>query len=111
MPPAHAQRFDLSQVLYIHTTPYIVTNWKSALNLCNISDQFPDLIKNLLYGSPIGNPLPLLNTFLPCNLPLADLHPHIIDNEIAAKVTVRWLSGPFTVDEAWTIFSGNFHTS
>ena len=108
MLPVHAQRIDLSEVLYIHTTPCIATNWKSALDLCNISAQFPDLVNNLMYGSPIGNPPPLLKTFLPHSLPLADLLPHIIDTEIMNKVTVKQMSGPFTVDKAHAIFGGNF---
>jgi len=108
MLPAHAQRIDLSKVLYIYTMPYIATNWKSSLDLCNISVLFPDLINNLTYSSPIGNPPHLLKTFLPHNLPLADLHPDIIDSEIMGEVTVKQMSGPSTVDQAHAIFGSNF---
>jgi len=65
MLPPHAPKTDLSEIVYIHTTPYIAANWKSALDLCNISNLFPDLVNNSTLGSPIGNPPPLPRTFLP----------------------------------------------
>jgi len=45
MLPPHAPRIDLAKILYIHMTPYIAANQKSALDHCDISNQFLDLIK------------------------------------------------------------------
>ena len=64
MLPLHSPRIDLTKILYMHTTPYIASNWEAALDLCNISHLFPNLINNIIFRSPIGYPPPLTTTFL-----------------------------------------------
>src|SRR5882672_662450 len=55
-----APETSLSDVLYIHTTPYNPKTWLAALSSSNLISSFPNLVHNLTYGSPIGNPPPLL---------------------------------------------------
>src|SRR5882672_5641209 len=86
MGPNIAPKTDLKKILYICTSPYNPTAWCDALINCNLNSFFPNLVHNLTYGSPIGNPPPLLSTFLPTNLSLADLHPALIDQELSNEV-------------------------
>src|SRR5882724_2887179 len=58
MLPLQAPRTDMSKIVYIHTTPYIAANWKSTLNLCKISNLFPDLVK--ISPSDLQSETPLL---------------------------------------------------
>ena len=85
-------------------------SWSLAtyLETTKLSLSFPNLVHNITYGSPIGNPLPLSMSFLPSNLPSANIRPKIIDQELVVEVAARWMSGPFTVSEATEIFSGFF---
>ena len=82
MPLATVHRTDLRDTLYIHTSPYAADSWLAVLEFCSLSDEFPYLVQDIRFGSPIGNPPPLFATFLPPNLPLANFYPHIIDQEI-----------------------------
>ena len=50
---AAARETDLTRVLYIHTTPYNPAGWQVALEHCNLSDTFLNLIHNIIHGSPI----------------------------------------------------------
>ena len=109
--PAAACGTDLDEVLYIHTTPYNADGWSAALTLCNLTSDFPNLVHDIKFGSPIGNPPPLLTTFLPRNLPSTDLFPNIIDHELLEETAGNRMSGPFTEDEARYIFNGHFRTS
>ena len=59
MEPGAALRTDLPKVLYILPTPYKPTTWKLTLFHANLQPCFPNLIHDLTYGSPIGNPPPL----------------------------------------------------
>jgi len=108
MGPKIAPKTDLNKILYIHTSPYNPMAWHNALNNCHLSCSFPNLVHDLTYGSPIGNPPPLMSTFLPQNLSSADLHPELIDQELVNKVAAGHMSGPFTLAEATTIFWGFF---
>src|SRR5882724_6446965 len=92
-------------------TPYIPAGWHHVLHDLNIAHLFPLLVNDITYGSPIGNPLPLCHTFIPANLSSALNLPHIIDDEITAKLSAGIMPGPFSLDKASTIFNGNFHTS
>ena len=91
--------------------PYDPNGWTEALHRCNLSHKFPNLIKDITFGSPIGNPPPLSKTFLLQNLPLAALYPHLIDNELQTETQAHRMSGPYTINQAHTIFCGHFHTS
>ena len=108
---AHAHATDFRKVLYIVKTPYIASAWKDALDSSNLTFLFPNLVHDITYGSPIGNPLPLDTTFIPKNLGSTDLHPEIIDNELLEETSAGQMLGPFTPDEAIIIFEGHFCTS
>ena len=98
--PATAHRTDLDKVLYIHTTPYNADGWSTALTLCKLTSNFPNIVHDIKFRSPIGNPPPLSTTFLPQNLPSTDLFPNIIDCELLEEMAANRMSGPFTEEEA-----------
>ena len=81
-----AQEISLHCTLYIHTTPYNPSAWHAALASSNLLSLFPNLLHDLTYGSPIGNPPPLSKKFLPKNLPSANIHSALIDQELLAEV-------------------------
>ena len=85
-PRANVHETDLTRVLYIHTTPYNPAGWRVALEHWTLSDTFPNLIHDIIHGSPIGNPPPLTSTFLPQNLPSASLYPELIDEELLKEL-------------------------
>jgi len=85
MARAFAQEISLHRTLYIHTTPYNPSAWHTALASSNLLSLFPNLIHDLTYGSPIGNPPPLSKVFLPKNLPSANIHPTLINQELQAE--------------------------
>ena len=107
-PRATACETDLTCVLYIHMTPYNPAGWQAALEHCNLSDTFPNLIHNIIHGSPIGNPPPLTSTFLLQNLPSASLYPELIDEELLKELHARQISRPYSIKEAHIIFCGHF---
>ena len=72
---------------------------------------FPFLIHHLTYSSPIGNPPPLANSFIPKNLPSATLLPETILCEIKSELSAGSISGPFSIEGANIIFDGHFRTS
>jgi len=49
----------------------------------------------MTYGSPIGNPPPLSDCFLPPNLPSANILPELFDKELLAEVSAHCMSGYF----------------
>jgi len=81
-----AQEISLHCTLYIHTTPYNPSAWHAALASSNLLSLFPNLVHHLTYGSPIRNPPPLSNVFLPKNLPSANIHPTLINQELQEEV-------------------------
>jgi len=109
--PGPAPITELSSVLYIHMTLYIVEVWHHTLLNSDINTHFPFLINEITFGSPIGNPLPLPHTLIPVNLPSALKLPHIIDNETAFELAAMRMSSQCSVSKAHTIFNGHFHTS
>ena len=82
-----------------------------CLCTANLKHAFPFLVHHLTYGSPIGNPPPLANTFIPKNLLLATLLPETILHEIESELSAGGISGPFSIEGANIIFDGHFHTS
>ena len=102
---------DLSKVLYICTSPYFPPAWHRALLYAQLLPSFPFLVHDITYGSPIGNPPPLTCTFLPNNLPSANIRPDIIDQELLGETASGRMSGPFTIDQATIIFNGFFRCS
>src|SRR6266481_9959363 len=109
MPRVPAHEIDLDKVLYIVSTLYIASAWNLALATANLTSQFPNLVHDIIYSSPIGNPPPLLHMSIPKNLASADFLPNIIDQELLDETAAGCMSGPFTVSEASCIFCGHFH--
>ena len=105
---AAAPETDLASILYKITTPYNSDGWKLALACAGFSNKFLTLINDITYGSPISNLPPLTHTFIPKNLPLANLNPMCIDCELEAEVQASCMSGPFSVEVAHLIFKGHF---
>src|SRR5882672_2459519 len=108
---ASAQEIDLHHTLYIRTTPYDPDAWHATLRSSNLLSVFPNLVHDLMYGSPIGNPPPLSKIFLPNNLTSANIHPILIDQELLSEVSTSRMSGPFTIAQASDIFGGPFRSS
>ena len=111
MARAPARVTELCRILYIVVTPYIPGAWKQALADAYLTSTFPNLVHDITFSSPIGNPPPLLHTFIPKNLASATLLPDIIENELLNKTSSGCMSGPFSVEEAHVIYNGHFHTS
>ena len=89
---------------------YILTAWHQALLKANITHTYPNLIHNYSFGSPIGNPPPINFTFILKNLPSADIQPEYIMNIINEEIMSGHMDGPFTIEEARTIYGGHFWT-
>ena len=101
---------DLLQVLYKVVTPYVPKAWRQALLDADIVQNYPNLIHDLEFGSPISNPPSLDFTFIPKNLPSAELNPDYISNLIAEEVLAGCMDGPFSIEEAHIIYGGHFRT-
>ena len=99
MQHATVPEINLRNVLYILTTPYDPVAWKNALEQCNITPEFPNLVDDIIHGSSIGNPPPLNMTFLLRNLPSTFLYPHLIDKELLEETSANRMSGPFTISQ------------
>lgn len=103
-----APEIELRSVLLHTPSPYKPDGWKEALESCNITSLFPNLVQDIVYGSPIGNPPPITHTFITDNLPSIALNPSFI---IVAEVHAGRMSGPFTISQSHVIFGGHLRTS
>ena len=110
MGPLLTPETDLSKVLYKVTTHYRPDAWWQALQDAGITLLYPNLVHDLIHGSPIGNPPPIDFTFIPRNLPSANIRPEYISSLIAQEVVAGCMDGPFSVDEAHVIYGGHFRT-
>jgi len=72
---------------------------------------FPNLLSDLTYDAPIGDPPILAHTFIPNNVKPAELDPAYMDEFLASEVATGCINGPFMVDQAHTIFGGHFCTA
>src|SRR5882672_641573 len=108
---ASAQEIDLHHTLYIRTTPYDPDAWHATLRSSNLLSVFPNLVHDLMYGSPIGNPPPLSKIFLPNNLTSDNIQQILIYQELPSKVSMGRMSCPFTIPQASIIVGGPFHSS
>jgi len=72
---------------------------------------FPNLVHDHMFGVPIGNLPPLTYTFIPNNLKSAEIDPLYMNKFLASEVATGHIDGPFTKDQAHTIFNGHFHTA
>jgi len=103
---AAAPKTDLASVLYKITTPYNSDNWAVALACSGLSKKYPTLINDIVYGSPILSPPPLMHTFMPPNLPSANLNPAHMNCELKMEVDAGCMSIPFSIEDAHLIFRG-----
>ncbi|PPQ76790.1 hypothetical protein CVT26_001757 [Gymnopilus dilepis] len=101
----------LSNELSRITTPYNANEWSRVLDECNLTSSYPNLVHDLLYGSPIGNPPSISETFIPDNMPSAHLHPEIIEDFLLEERDAGRMSGPFSFKDASLIFRGPFRTA
>jgi len=106
--PLRALEIDLSKILYKVVTPYISSAWSRALVDANLTQSYPNLVHDLSFGSSIGNPPPINFTFIPDNLPSAKIQPDYITNLINEEVASGRMDGPFTIEEAHSIYGGHF---
>ena len=111
MEPFAVHITELCSVLYKLTMLYIPSGWHHALSSCSLHSQFPNLIDDITYGSPIGNPLHLRCTFIPDNLASVKLMPQLIFDDIEVEIAMGRVSGLYTVVDTHIIFTGNFCTS
>src|SRR5882672_2290388 len=102
---------ELSKILYICTSLYFPPAWHRVLLEVQLLPSFPFLVHDITYSSPIWNPPPLTCTFLPNNLPSANILPDIINRELLDEIAAGCMSGPFTVNQPTTIFGGFLHCS
>ena len=101
---------DFHQILYKVITPYVPEAWRQALLDVGLTQDYPNLIHDLEFGSPIGNPPSIDFTFIPKNLLSADIMPDYITNLIAGEVLAGRMDRPFSVEEAHLIYGGHFRT-
>jgi len=106
----HAPAIDLSRILYKVVTPYRPEAWKQALIDADLMHIYPNLVNDLTHGSPIGNPPPIHFSFIPKNLPSANIQPEYISNLIAEEVAAGRMDGPYTIEQAHAIYHGHFRT-
>ena len=110
MGPRTAPETDFSDILYKVVTPYNPQAWQLALHEADITLLYPNLVHDLIHGSPIGNPPPLRYTFIPNNLTSANIQPEYITNLITAEVMAGHMDGTFTIEQAHIIYGGHFRT-
>jgi len=106
----HAPAIDLSRILYKVVTPYRPEAWKQALIDADLMHIYPNLVHDLTHGSLIGNTPPICFTFIPKNLPSANIQPEYISNLIAEEVAAGRMDGPYTIEQAHAIYQGHFRT-
>ena len=92
-------------------TPYIALAWKEMLSRCDLTVKYPNLVHDIIYGSPIGNPPYLSNTFIPPNMRSANEHPQLIDEYLIEETNAGRMSRGLTVDQAIVFFGGHFRTA
>ena len=111
MRPPHVPETKSSRILYKTITPYNPFSWKHGLIECNLLSHYPNLICDIKYGSPIGNPPHLSETFIPNNLASVLNNPDFVFSSLAEETASGCMDGPFSIVEAHTIFKGHFCTS
>nr|GAT50782.1 reverse transcriptase [Mycena chlorophos] len=105
------RRNALATDRYRVVTPYRPAGWARALSECRLLDRYPNLIHDISFGAPIGNPPRPNFTFIPDNLKTTELNPSFIDDYISSEVRAGRMSGPYTREEAFALFGGHFRTS
>jgi len=94
--------------LYKVITPYNPQAWQSASSKADITHLYPNLIHDLTHGSLISNPPLLQYMFILNNLPSANIQLQYITDLIMTEVTAGCMDGPFTIEQAHTIYGSHF---
>ena len=92
-------------------TPYKPKAWEEMLTRCNLTEKYPNLVHDLIYGSPIGNPPSLIRSFIPKNMRSANEHPEVIDNYLIEEINAGRMSRGLSIEQAHTFFGGHFRTA
>jgi len=87
-------------------SPYIAEGFKKALKTTSLTLQYPSLVQNIKFGSPIGAPTPLLHT----TIISTRLCPDIVSDYIAKEVMLGHMASPFTQEETHLVAKGHFST-
>ena len=103
---AASPKTDLASVLYKITTPYNSDGCVLVLAHVGLSKKYPTHINDIVYSSPIGSPPLLMHTFMPPNLPSANLNPAHMNCELKMEVDAGCMSIPFSIEDAHLIFRG-----
>src|SRR5882724_11484873 len=103
-----APTIDPSSILYRVVTTYRPEVWKQTLIDVDLIHIYPNLVHDLTHSSLIGNPLPIHFTFIPKNVPLANIQPEYILNLIEKEVAAGLMDSPYTSEQAHVIYGGHF---
>ena len=76
-------------------TPYIAEGFRKALEAASLTLRYPSMVHDIKFGSPIGEPPPLLHTTIMPNLISAKRRPDIVSDYIAEEVALGRMAGPF----------------
>lgn len=93
-------------------TTYRAGAWQRVLEDFNLTSRYPNLVHDIRYGSPIGNPPHLFKTFIPNNnMPSAIDHSDVIDKYISDEIVAGSVTGGLSIEDAHTFFGGHFRTA
>jgi len=110
-PRAAAPEIEAKSVLYKIVTPYVPKAWLLTLQHADLLHLFPNLVHDLIYGTPIGDLPKLTHTFIPDNLGSANMDPDHMDSFLAEEVASGRMDGPYSIESAHHIFGGHFRTA
>lgn len=91
--------------------PYNISAFESFLDKHNLVGVYPDLIRNLQEGFPIGPMPPLANTHILKNHSSVHFHASFIDDYLTDEVSSGRMDGPFPKEEIERILRGPFQSS
>lgn len=92
----HDHDADFSKII----TPYSHIAFQLFLEKASLTHQYPELPFKIRYGFPLaGSFAPLDKSYIPDNLPSADIHRDVIHQYILDEITLGRFTGPFRKDE------------
>jgi hypothetical protein len=99
------------EILNRVTTPYDADAFESMLAKHNLTARYPDLVRNLRHGFPMGDFPDLEKTVIFPNHSSVAQHSAFVQNYLDEEILARRMSGPFTQEEVETILGGHFQCS
>jgi hypothetical protein len=93
------------------TTPYDADTFESMLAKHDLMSRYPDLVRNLCHGFPMGDFLDLKKTVIFPNHSSVAQHTAFVQNYLDEEILAYRMSGPFTQEEVETILGGPFQCS